>query len=75
MVDPSMWVFKWFITCFLYSFPVEMVHHLWDAFLQLGTRGLVSFALALTIELAPALLELNDLADLSDYLASLKQIE
>lgn len=21
MVDPSMWVFKWFMTCFLYSFP------------------------------------------------------
>ena len=74
MVDPSMWVFKWFITCFLYSFPFEMVQHVWDMFIQVGSLGLMAFAFSLTIELAPSLLAINDLADFSIHLNNLKHL-
>jgi hypothetical protein len=31
LLDEAMWVFKWFITCFIYSFPLEVVKYVWDA--------------------------------------------
>ncbi len=52
-----MWVFKWFNSCFIYSFPLELVKYAWDIMIQLGSLGLVTFALSLTIELKPFLLK------------------
>lgn len=44
-----MWVFKWFITCYLYSFPIEMIMYTWDFLIEVGCMGIVSFAVALTL--------------------------
>ena len=30
MLDDAVWIFKWFITCFIYSFPLEVVKYVWD---------------------------------------------
>lgn len=46
-VSDEIWVFKWFMTYFLYSFPMEVVEQAWDAMLMLGGIGLVYFAFAI----------------------------
>ena len=48
MVDISMWVFKWFMTCFIYSFPLEMVKYVWEVMITCGSLGVVSIAASLT---------------------------
>ena len=51
-----------------------MIQHVWDLLIQVGNLGLVAFAVSLTLELASTLLQYNDLADISIYLADLKDI-
>lgn len=46
-LDESIWVFKWFITFYLYSFPLELCQHIWDFVLTVGGTGLVIFAISL----------------------------
>lgn len=48
MVDVSMWVFKWFITCFIYSFPIEMIKYAWEVMIQLGGLGIVTLAVSIS---------------------------
>jgi hypothetical protein len=48
MIDISMWVFKWFMTCFVYSFPFDMGKYAWDLMVQLGALGMVALAFSLT---------------------------
>lgn len=33
MLDDSVWIFKWFITCYLYSFPIPVIKYVWDVFI------------------------------------------
>lgn len=51
MFDESAWVFKWFMTYYLSSFPIEMCQYVWDLVLCIGGFGLVSFAVALVLKL------------------------
>ena len=74
MVDVSMWVFKWFMTCFIYSFPVEMIKYAWEIMIQLGGLGIVAFAVSISNEIGPHLLQKNDMCDLSEFLKSLSEI-
>lgn len=30
LLDDSVWIFKWFITLFIYSFPLEIIKYVWD---------------------------------------------
>lgn len=57
MIDVSMWVFKWFMTCFVYSFPLELGPYALDVIVNLGGLGFVCLAYALTEELGAKLLE------------------
>lgn len=70
-----MWIFKWFTTCFLYSFPIEMIKYPLDVAIQKGCFGIVTFALGITKELATTLLQMDDVADICVFLSSLKSIE
>ena len=56
MVDESVWVFKWFITYFIYSFPFEMIKYVFDIVIELGGIGLIKFAIAITQELSHILI-------------------
>lgn len=47
-MDESVWVFKWFITYFIYSFPFEMIKYVFDMVIHVGGLGLVKFAIAIT---------------------------
>ena len=59
-VDESIWVFKWFLTYYLYSFPIEMCQYIWDIVLSLGGIGLVTFAISLVNKLQDQLLAVED---------------
>ena len=65
MLDESAWVFKWFMTCYLSSFPIEMCQFVWDLVLNIGGIGLVYFAIALVLKLEKNLLEYDDACDLT----------
>lgn len=65
MVDVSMWVFKWFMTCFVYSFPLEMGKYAWDVLIELGGLGIVAMALSITNELSPYLMQKEDMPEIS----------
>ena len=40
-IPPSSWLSKWFMTLYLYSFPVEICIRIWDFILLEGIFGLV----------------------------------
>ena len=50
-----MWVFKWFITCFIYSFPIEVVRYIWDIIIERGGIGLVYVSVAVVLLLSQKL--------------------
>ena len=43
----SLWVQKWFMTCFLYSFPLGLCIRMWDNILAFGTRFIFNLSLAI----------------------------
>ena len=65
MLDESVWIFKWFITCYIYSFPLEVIRYVWDAIVELGAIGLVYFAVGMVMELKNKLKGIDDLCDVS----------
>ena len=65
MLDDSVWIFKWFITCYLYSFPIQSIKYVWDIFIEMGSLGLVYFAVALVKNIREKLMEIDDPCDMS----------
>jgi len=47
MVPDQMWIHKWFMTCFLYSFPMGLCLRIWDNLLAFGTRFMFNVCLAI----------------------------
>lgn len=47
LLDSMMWVWKWIITVFLYSFPMEIVAKLWDYLLVNKGCSIISLSLAI----------------------------
>ena len=74
MLDDSVWIFKWFITCYLYSFPLPVVKHIWDLIIELNGLALVYFAVALVIQLKDHLLTIDDPCDMAEFMQSLKTL-
>jgi hypothetical protein len=72
MFDESAWIFKWFMTCYLSSFPLEMCQYVWDLVLCMGSLGLVKFAICLVTKLDKYLLLIDDACDLTQFFTSLK---
>lgn len=60
-----MWIFKWFITCFIYSFPLEVVKYVWDVVVERGGLGLVYLAVSIVLELKDILLSTDDSCEVS----------
>ena len=65
MLDESVWIFKWFITYYIYSFPLEIIKYVWDVVIELGGLGLVYFAIALVTHLRLFFLKSEDSCDIS----------
>jgi len=51
VLEDSVWIFKWFITYFIYSFPLQTIKYVWDIAVELGGLGLVYYAVALVRKL------------------------
>lgn len=64
-VDESLWVFKWFITFYIYSFPLEMCQYVWDFVITVGGAGMVSFAVSIVKCLERYLLVVEDPCEMS----------
>ena len=60
-----MWIFKWFITCFIYRFPLEVVKYVWDVVVERGGLGLVYLAVSIVLELKDILLSTDDSCEVS----------
>ena len=69
-----MWIQKWFQSCFLYSFPLELCIRIWDNILACGTRFMFNVSLAILRSVEDALLEL-DMADMMDVFKLFKYEE
>ena len=65
MLDDSVWIFKWFITCYLYSFPIQTIKYVWDVLVEMGSLGLVYFAVALVVRMRDKLIVIDDPCDMS----------
>ncbi len=74
-MNESVWVFKWFFTYFIYSFPHEMIKYVFDIVIQIGGLGLIKFAIAITEELSSVLLENHDECEISIFFQSLRDVE
>ena len=71
MVPDQMWIHKWFMTCFLYSFPMGLCLRIWDNLLAFGTRFMFNICLAILKLLKDQLIEL-EFTDINEFLKALK---
>lgn len=67
----SLWLQKWVMTCFLYSFPLGLCIRMWDNILAFGTRFIFNLSLAILGLLKDQLIEL-DFADINEFFKALK---
>ena len=74
MLPDQLWIQKWFMSCFLYSFPMGLCIRIWDNLLAYGTRFLFNASLAILYLLKEQLLEL-DFSDINDFFKALKDDE
>jgi hypothetical protein len=50
-IDASMWICKWFMTFYVYSFPKELIKYIWDLVIVVGNLGVVMVAVSLMQQL------------------------
>jgi len=74
-MDESVWVFKWFITYFIYSFPFEMIKYVFDIVIETGGIGLIKIAIAITQELSHILIKEHDVCEISLFFQSLRNVD
>ncbi len=74
MLDESMWIFKWFITFYIYSFPFNTIKYIWNLVIELGGIALVYYALAIVTHIRDKLLKIEDPCDISEFLQGLKEL-
>jgi hypothetical protein len=69
-MEPTIWLQKWFMTLFLYSFPMRLCIRLWDNILVEGILFMFKFPLAIMEIFHDAILE-KDLEEINDLFESL----
>lgn len=69
-----MWIFKWFITYYIYSFPFNTIKYIWNLVIELGGIALVYYALALVMHLREKMLKIGDPCDMSEFLQELREL-
>lgn len=67
----QIWIWKWLLTSFLYSFPLDVCARLWDFIISSGIQSLISLSLAITEQYQEKLMNL-DFAELSLFFSDLK---
>lgn len=72
-LDDNLWITKWFMTLFSYSFHLDCVVRIWDAIFAYGLGFMVNIALGLVSYLKHDLLG-KSLGDMLEYLPELKEM-
>jgi hypothetical protein len=72
-LDDNLWLTKWFMTLFSYSFHLDCVIRIWDCIFAYGLGFMVNIALGLIEFIKPEMLG-KSLADMLEYLPELKEI-
>lgn len=68
-VAPQLYATQWFLTLFAYRFPLQLVLRVYDLILSEGLEGaILKFGIALMQKNAEALLGMNDMAGLTNFL-------
>lgn len=68
------WMFKWFMTYYLYSFPLEIAKEVWTLIMLKGGVGMVYFGFAVLKELEKDLLQFDEPTDIIGFLQNLRDI-
>ncbi|KAM7209442.1 Rab-GTPase-TBC domain containing protein [Naviculisporaceae sp. PSN 640] len=67
-VSPHLYATQWFLTLFAYRFPLQLVLRIYDLILSEGLSAIIKFGIVLMQKNAAALLAINDMAQLTNFL-------
>ncbi|KAG8531133.1 uncharacterized protein KY384_004491 [Bacidia gigantensis] len=68
-VQPRLYATQWFLTLFAYRFPLQLVLRIYDLILSEGLEGaILKFGIVLMQKNAETLLDMNDMAQLTNFL-------
>ena len=72
-LDDNLWLTKWFMTLFSYSFHLDCVIRIWDCIFAYGLGYMINIALGLVEYIKPDMMG-KSLIDILEYLPELKEI-
>lgn len=67
-VSPHLYATQWFLTLFVYRFPLQLVLRIYDLILSEGLAAILKFGIVLMQKNASTLLGLNDMVSLTTFL-------
>jgi hypothetical protein len=67
-VTPHLYATQWFLTLFAYRFPLQLVLRIYDLILSEGLEAILKFGIVLMQKNAAALLGMNDMMALTNFL-------
>ncbi len=67
-VTPHLYATQWFLTLFAYRFPLQLVLRIYDLILSEGLEAIIKFGIVLMQKNAEALLGMNDMMALTNFL-------
>jgi len=67
-VTPHLYATQWFLTLFAYRFPLQLVLRIYDLILSEGLSAILKFGIVLMQKNAAALLKMNDMSALTNFL-------
>lgn len=67
-VNPELYATQWFLTLFVYRFPLQLVLRIYDLIFSEGLNAILKFGVVLMQRNREALLEMNDMSQLTNFL-------
>lgn len=67
-VSPELYATQWFLTLFVYRFPLQLVLRIYDLIFSEGLNAILKFGVVLMQRNREALLEMNDMSQLTTFL-------
>ncbi|USW48615.1 Putative Rab-GTPase-TBC domain-containing protein [Septoria linicola] len=67
-VEPQLYATQWFLTLFVYRFPLQLVLRIYDLILSEGLTAILKFGIVLIQHNRQALLEIKDMGQLTNFL-------
>ncbi|KAF2209336.1 hypothetical protein CERZMDRAFT_61453 [Cercospora zeae-maydis SCOH1-5] len=67
-VDPQLYATQWFLTLFVYRFPLQLVLRIYDLVLSEGLTAILKFGIVLIQHNRQALLDIKEMSQLTSFL-------